>query len=320
MVHNFRVASARSAEDRKLALAALNDDIIRRMNEGGVNKVSEPEFLTKMAKLVRTEIQDVFALKDPTPIFCDSRSARLGDKIEFSRKHSTFRVVKYAPQSQPLIFTPVKSKYSVSTSMFELAYGIELFKILTRQYTVADLTEMAGQAMIRHNLEVVLTAINAAATGNDQHGRPLRTTAGAADVSEAELKLALRRMGPNVTIFGSRYALDPIFGFAGALSENLKDELNQRGLVGRYRGANLVALEDDYNVYAQAFTSIGGVPLEKLIFIASPDKGAVRIERDLAPLNWQKIDEEKAIFRSSERMDHGVFVERPWLFHVIQTV
>lgn len=320
MLHNFRVASNRSAEDRKAALDALNDDIIRRMDEGGINNVGEPAFLMKMGQLVRQEIADVFALQDPTPIFCDSRSARLGDKVEFTRKHNTLRVVKYAPGGQPMVFTPVKSKYTVSTSMFELPWGIELFKILTRQFTVADFTTMAGEAMIRHNLELVLTAINAACSvgATDMRGRALRTAAAGSSVAEAELQAALRRMGPGVTVFGARYALDPIFGFAGALSENLADELNARGAIGTYRGARLVALEDSYNEYAGAWTSIGGVDMEKLLFIASPEKGAVKIERDLSPLNWQKIDEEKAIVRSSERLDHGIFVDKPWRYHVIQ--
>lgn len=322
MLHNFRVASGRSAEDRKAALEALNDDIIRRMTEGGVNSVAETAFAMKMAQLVREEIQDVFALQDPTAIFCNTRSARLGDKVEFTRKHNTLRVVKYAPQSQPLIFTPVKSKYTVSTSMWELPYGIELFKILTRQFTIADFTSMAGQAMIRHNLELVLTAINAAcSTGAvDMRGLPLRTTAAASDVAQSELDAALRRMGPGVTIFGSRYALDPIFTFTGALTVDLANELNARGLVGTYRGAKLVAVEDSYNEYAASWTSIGGVDWQKLLFISAPEKGAVKIERDLSPLNWQKVDEEKAIFRSSERMDHGIFVDKPWRYHVIELV
>ena len=273
-----------------------------------------------MAQLIREGVADVYALREPTPIFCDSRSARLGAKVEFTRKHNTLRVVKYAQGGQPMVFTPVKSKYTVSTSMFELPWGIELFKILTRQFTVADLTQMAGQAMIRHNVELVLTAINAACGvgATDQRGRALRTMASGADVTESEMKAGLRGMGPGDTIFGSRYALDPIFSFTGALSPNLADELNQRGLVGVYRGAKLVALEDDYNEYAGAWTSIGGVDRDKLLFIASPEKGAVLIERDLTPLNWQKLDEEKAIVRSSERLDHGIFVDKPWRYHVIQ--
>jgi hypothetical protein len=320
-MHNFRVAS-RKPEEMKEALGALNSDIIRRMTEGGVEKVAEPTFKAKMAALVREAIADTFALEDMTPIFCSRKSANLGDKVEITRKHNTLRVVKYAPGAQPLMFSPVKSKYTVSTSMFELPFGIELFKILTRQYELADLTAMAGQAMIRHNIELVLTAINTACGvgATDVRGRALRTTAAGADVAKAELDAALRRLGPGVSIFGSRYALDPIFSFGGGLSENLKDELNTRGLIGVYRGAKLVSVEDDYNEYAASWTKIGGVDREKLIFIASPDKGAVKIERDLSQLNWSEVSEEKAIFRSSERLDHGIFVDKPFRYHVIQTV
>ncbi len=319
-MHNFRVAS-RKPDEMKQALEALNSDIIRRMNEGGTAKVAEPEFRAKLATLVREAVSDEFALRDMTPIFATRRDARLGDKVELTRKHNTMRVVKYAPGGQPLIFTPTKSKYTFTTAMFELAWGIELFKILTRQYELSDLTEMAGQALIRHNMELVLTAINAACgvSAEDQRGRPLRTVAAASDVSKAELDAALRRMGPGVSIFGSRFALDPIFDFGAESAGDLtKEELNSRGLIGVYRGAKLISVEDDYNEYAGKWTQIGGVDWERLIFIASPDKGAVLIERDVSALNWTEVSEEKALVRGGERLDHGVFVDKPWRYHVIE--
>jgi hypothetical protein len=322
MLHNFRTAS-RTAEDRAAALTALNTDIINLMNEGGVDRIAgDMEFRGKMAALIRESIADEFALTDPTPIFCNQRSASLGDKVEITKKHHNLRVVRYAPQSQPLIFSPVKSKYTVTTSMYELPWGIELFKIMTRQYEVSDLTTMAAQAMVRFNLQLVLTAINTACGVGavDQRGRALRTVAGAADVTKTELDLALRRMGPGATIFGSRYALSPIFDFAGAQSENLKDELNARGVIGVYKGCKLVAVEDDYNEYAGSWTTIGSDPWEKLLFIASTEKGAVKIDRDLSALNFTKVDEEKAIVRSSERLDTGIFVDKPHRYHVIRTV
>lgn len=317
-MHNFRRAS-RKPDEMKQALAALNDDIIRRMNEGGISKIAEPEFKLKLATLVREAITDEFALQDMTPIFVTSREARLGDKIEFTRKHHGFRVVKYAPGGQPLIFTPTKSKYTVTTGAYDLPFGIELMKILLRQYEIADLTEMAGQALIRHNMELVLTAIDSACSvsATDQRGRALRTEAAGVDVAQDEIDEALRRMGPGVTIFGSRYALDPIFGY-GATSDNLKDELNQRGLLGTYRGARLVSVSDDYNEYAQKWTTINGVDWERLLIIAAPEKGGVKVERDLSALDWSDVSEEKALFRSSSRMDHGVFIDKPWRYHVIE--
>jgi hypothetical protein len=322
MLHNFRTAS-RTAAEQKEALTALNNDFIKLMEQGGVSAIkAQPEFQMKAATLIREVVADQFAMWDPTPIFTERRDARLGDKIEFAKKHNTLRVVRYAPQSQPLMYSPVKSKYTITTSSYELPYGIELIKILTRQFEIADFAQHAAQAMVRHSVDLVLTAINTAcASGqNDIRGRALRTMAAGSDVTQAELNAAIRRMGPGTTIFGQRYALDPIFTFAGAQSLQTQEELHQRGVVGTYRGCNLVAVVDDYNEYITSFTKIGGKDIEKLLFLAGAEKGATLLERDLSPLNWEELDAEKALFRSSLRFDHGVFVDRPYLYHVIELV
>lgn len=325
MLHNFRTAG-RTAQEQKDVLTALNNDFIALMEKGGVSAIkAQPEFQMRAATLIREVIADRFAMTDMTPLFVDRRDARLGDKIEFTRKHNTLRVVRYAPQSQPLMYSPTKSKYTITTSSYELPFGLELIKVLTRQYEIADFVAHAAEAMVRHNVELTLNAINTACGVGavDQRGRALRTVAAGADVTEAELKAAIRRMGPGTTIFGQRWALDPIFSFAGAQSEIKQDELANRGVVGLYRGCNLVAIQDDYNEYQAAFTKIGGTPkdLEKFIFLASPtEKGATLLERDLSPLNWEELDAEKALFRSSIRFDHGIFVDRPSLYHVIELV
>jgi hypothetical protein len=81
----------------------------------------------------------------------------------------------------------------------------------------------------------------------------------------------------------------------------------------------MVAVEDQYDVYRQSFTSIAGIDWEKLIWIsaAGSEKAGVLVERDLSALNWEDLDAEKAIFRSSNRFDHGVFIDKPHLAHVI---
>lgn len=319
MIHNFRVASA-TADKHQARMAAVTEDIVRLMSEGGIERVeAEQGFKFKLSKLIRESIEDEFSLTDPTAIFTNRRTAALGDKVEIERKHNTLRVVKYSPQSQPLIFSPVKSKYTVSTSMYELAYGLELFKVMTRQHSVEEFVKYAAQAITRHSLKVVLTAINAAcgAGATDQRGRALRHTLGTADVSKTELDAAIRRMGPGVTIFGSRWALSPIHEF-GATTDPAKEELRTRGSIGVYRGCRMVALEDDYNEYAEKWTSVGGVDWEKLLFIAAPEKGAVYLERDLNALQWSEIDAKTATFEAGLRMDHGIFVDKPYKYHVIQ--
>jgi hypothetical protein len=321
MIHNFRVASMQE-DDRKNALKALDADIKRLMNEGGADAIdAEPRFRMKMAKLLRDAVQDEVNVTDLTPILTDRRNGgQLGDTHEVEIKHNTLRVVQYAPQSMPLVFSPTKSKYSVKTEMFELAWGIELFKIMTGQHTTAEFAAYAAEAVTRHYQKFTLEALDAAITGNDPRGRPVRTAAAANDIAKAELDLALRRMGTNVTIYGSRYALSPIFEF-GAQSggEALKDEFARRGVIGSYRGARLAAVEPDFHVYTQKWTQINGKDWEKLIFIVDGnEKPAVFFERDLNALQWSELDTKEAVFGAGIRMDHGIFVDKPYRGHIIQ--
>ncbi len=320
MNHNFRVAST-SAEDRKAALAALDSDIVRLMNEGGAEAIeAEPKFRMKMAKLLRESVQDVVNIVDLTPVLTNSRTATLGDQIEVEVKHNTLKVVQYAPQSHPLVFSPTKSKYSVTTEMFELAWGIELFKVMTRQHTTEEFVGYAAEAIARHRQKFTLEAIDTAVTGNDPRGRPMRTNSGSADIVQADLDAALRRMGTNVTIYGSRYALSPIFGFGATQGgDALKDEFIRRGIIGSYRGANMAVVEPDFHVFTQKWTEINGRDWEKLIFIVDKsDKPAVHFERDMNALQWSELDTKESVFAAGIRMSHGIFVDKPYRCHIIQ--
>ena len=320
---NFRKASC-DADVRKQKLADMNEDLLNILDQpGGVGRfAADGEFQVKLGTLLRETIQDGFAMTDPTPIFVERRSARLGDTIEFTKLVNTFRVVKYAPMSHPLIFTPKKTKYTISTTMYEHAVGIDLQKILTRQHTVEEFADMSAEALTRHNAVLSMTAIDTAcATGTtDVNGRNLRTT-NAGDVAQASIDAQLRRLGvyqSGLTIFASRYALDPIFDLGAAAAESVAEELQARGVIGTYRGANLVAVQDDYNEFVGSWTTVNGTDWENLLFVAGAQKGAVLLERDLSPLDWQETDPEKAYFRSGIRFDHGILVYAPWKYGVIE--
>lgn len=325
MSHNFRVAK-HSRDEMKEQMDTLNADMLKVLEQdGGVSALdADGQFKVRSGQLIRQVVTDTFSLTDPTPIFTERRDARLGDKVEFEQLVNTFRVVKYAPQSHPLTFTPRKSKYTVSTSSYELAFGIELMKVMTRQHTIGEMAQMAAQALTRHYVNLTLTAIDAAcaAGNNDMRGRALRSNiVGGGDVTKTALDTQLRRMATynsGLTIFASKYALQPIFDF-GATTEISKEEFRTRGQIGVYRGAKLVAIEDDFNEYYGEWTSINGEPLEDLTFIAGSVPGATLLERDLSPLNWEKVDVEKAIFRTGIRFDHGIYVHKPWRYGVIET-
>lgn len=327
MKYNFRVANATKSEN-ETRLDKIQNDLMGLLEEDGVSSLkAEPKFQARMAKLLREVVIDEFSMTDPTPIFTERRSGTLGDTVEFERLIPTLRVVKYSPQSHPLVFTPRKTKYTITTAMHELAFYLPLFQIMTRQHSVGEYATMAAEALTRHYVDLTLTAIDkACASGTtDIKGRALRTvqTSGQVDIQKASLDAAIRRMGAfssgQLTIFGSRWALDPIFDIAASAGgDDLKSELVMRGEIGRYRGAKMVALKDDYNEYLGGFTKVNGVDWERLVFIAMPEPGAILLERDLSALNWDDLDAEKALFRTGVRMDHGIMVHKPQNYHVIQ--
>lgn len=329
MLYNFVQASV-SRDELKRKLDAVHQDAMKRLDAGGMDRFeADVTWRKAAASLVRESVIDQFRMQDPTPIFVEARQGTQGDTYEFERLINTLRVVEYSPQSRPQIFTPRKRVHTISTSSFEAAWGIPMQKLIYRQHTINEFASMAAEAIQRHSVEGVLSAANTAcyAGANDIYGRPLRTVSASADVQKTELDTAIRRMSAynsGLVIFGSRYALDAIFSFGGGLSENLKDELNSRGMIGAYRGCRIVQLEDAYNEFYGGFTTIKGatagetVLMEKLVFIASAQQAGVKLEKDLSPLNWEKFESREGVWETGVRMEHGYLMHSPWRLHVIE--
>jgi hypothetical protein len=327
MIYNFAKASA-NREQITQKLADVQRDAMKLLTGpgGGMTKFNAAtSWRGEAANLIREVVVDTFKLTDPTPIFTERRDGKFGDTYEFTKLINTLRVVEYSPQSLPTAFTPRKGVWTIKSASYELPFTIPLQKIMNGQHDLGEFAVMAAEALRRHYVTLVLTAIDTAAASGavDLKGRPLRTMAAGADVVKAEIDAALRRMNAfnqGVTIFGTRWALDPIYTMIGALSVNLADQLNARGVIGTYRGANIVELSDDFNEYYTAFTSVNGIDLDKLIFIASGLSGAILLERDMSGLDYEVFDPRAAQWSSGIRFDHGVLVHTPFRYHIIQLV
>jgi hypothetical protein len=325
MKYNFTKASLSKEENAK-KIADINTDMLNYLNSGGVTALDvAAKWRGDAAALVREVMIDEFRMMDPTEIFTERRTGTMGDSYEYEKLINTLRSVEYSPGSQPQIFTPRKTKYGIRTSQFELAWGVDLQKVMNRQLSLGDFATMAAQALLRHYQNLVLTAVNAAcATGVvDQRGRAVRTAAAGSNVAKPELDAALRRIiagnGGNATIFGMRFALDPVFDMGATASGDLtKDELNNRGIIGKYRGADIVEMTDEYNEFYQAWGTASGLDLEKLLFISSGVKGAILLERDVSALAWENLDTQKATWSQGQRIDQGILVHTPARYHVVQ--
>jgi hypothetical protein len=322
---NFRKASLTRVENDEI-LADLNADLRDVMERGnGVNALNARQDLIRYAgQLLRQAVDNEVSYTDPIPLMFQTRTAGLGDVIEFDSLINTLRVVEYSPHSHPLTYTPVKNKYTISTKMYEMAFGIPMLEIMSGRKNVGDYAKFAAQALQRHRLELGLTAIYTAVSSGatDPAGRALYDTVTDDEVDEDTLKAGIRRLGSvsggTVRVFGTKWALDPIMDFIGENSENLAEELNARGVLGTYRGATLVAINHSHDQYTNSFVQVAGIPLDNLLFLVADMPGGIYMERDISALDYEQLDPRTGTFQTGTRLDHGVLITEGWKYHVIE--
>jgi len=310
MIPGMRVAS-RTTDEIKAAKQALTDSFKEYKSVGEI--AANPEFVYTVAELVRQIAVDEFALTDPTPLFVNRASADLGDTIEIEEVVNTMKAVRRHPASHPQAFTPTKKKFPISTKQYDLPFAIDLEKVLRGQLDAGVFATHAAQALSRLMVETVLDAISAACVGTDHYGRALNFNI-ATTVDATSVDNALRSLGDvnsDVFIAGRYYTLFPILGFNG-YSDMALEEIRQTGLVGRYKGARVVILRDDFNFYYNSAT----IDANK-IWLGGAARGAWLHERNVSALNYQSLDPEKAWIKSGFRTDFGVTVLQPWKFRTI---
>lgn len=310
MIPGMRIAK-RTKEELVEAKKALNESFRRFKTVGQI--AADPEFCYTVSELVRQIAVDEFSMSDPSPLFCNRANAALGETIEIEEVINTMKAVRRHPGGHPLAFTPTKRKFGISTKQYDLPFAMDLEKIIRRQVEPSVFAEHAAQALSRVVVATVLGAVDAAATGNDHYARALASTK-SGDIDATTLDAALRNLGDvnnDVFIAGRYYALFPLLGFTG-YSNNIIDEIHAQGMIGSYKGAKVVVLDDDFNFYYNAAT----IPANKL-YIGGGSKGAWLHERDVSALNYQSLDPERAWLKNGFRVDFGVNVLQPWKYRVI---
>lgn len=302
----------RTVDEIKEAKEALREAFADYKKVGQI--AADPQFQFEVAELVRQLAVEQFNLTDPTPLFVNRQTAALGDTIELEDTVNTMRAVRRSPASHPVAFTPVKRKFPITTSQYDLPFAMDLEKILRNQLDPAVFVDHAAEALSRLFVETTLSAIDAAATGNDHYGRALRQTV-ATTLDQTTLDAALRALGDvngDVFIAGRYFTLFPMLDFTG-FSDVALDEIRRTGIIGQYKGARVVVLRDDFNWYYNSATIA-----DDKIYLGGAMKGAWLYERDVSALDYQSLDPEKAWLKSGFRTDFSVTVVQPWKYRVVE--
>lgn len=311
----LRTAS-RTPDQISEAIGALNEKLNSYKDIGSL--AADTEFVYKAGMLVRQLAEDQFRLTDPTDLLLERKTGpALGDHVELEEWVNTSRVVQRSLGGKPKVFIPHKAKYGFALKDWRIDFGFMLERVATGQLDAGVWVRQMAESISRFYVSNALDAIdNACAPGvQDVYGRAVRTDSDPDDLGIA-IDEALRRLGDvnsNVVIVGRYYALYPLFA-EDILTDSVAEEFRQRGAIGKFRGATLVVLRDDYN----RFYGQPAVRADR-IYIAGAEKGGFVAETDLSAWNYTTVDQEELHFRVGTKGRTGFHVFKPWLYHVIDT-
>jgi len=278
---------------------------------------ADPQFVWQAAELVRQLATNEFSLMDPTDMFFNRVTGpALGDWVEIEEYVNTSKVVQRSLGGKPRVYTPHKNKYTYTMEDWRLDFGFELEKIATGQMDVRLWVTQMAESLSRFYVEGALDTIDAAVLvgTTDAYGRSCRTQKATA-VDDTTIDTALKRLGDineNLVIAGRYYALYPLFKLTG-YSDVALEEFRNRGAIGRFRGASIVVLRDNYN----AFFGTPSIPVDR-IYLAGSEKGGILAETDMSSMNYETIDTEEQHFRVGVKGRTSFNIFKPWRYHVIE--
>lgn len=315
----FRTAS-RTADEMKTAKEALNDEfsIVRGAN-GSLNRKAVKELEDskwELAELIIQLIDDEVAATDPTPFLAEVVSGDIRNEYIWQEVTSDLRVVTRAygtkPTSQRLQFT----EFPITTTHREVVVEIPLEEVASGRVTPQLVSEVMADTIIRFRISNLLDSLDAGvASGADRSG-VAGYTLRYSGLTAANLDKAIDGImdeSEDPTIFGRHIALAPaIRGFSG-YADLTQKEFDERGVIGRYHGANIVSLRDKYSRRAGSH-----VIRSDRAYLASGTKGAIFMEKDVSFLDFVEIIPRTSTFTVGTRIEDGLLVWDPFQYRIIE--
>lgn len=315
----FKTAS-RQHNDLTAAYAELDDifNIVRQKsgkpNHNAVKHLDENRYA--IAELILSLVNDTYTLTDPTPFFVTPLDGDIRNDYIWRELDSNLRVVKRSYGTKPISQRLTFKEYSISTSMKELAVEIPLEEIAAGSTTASQVTQAFAGALLRYRVGTVLDGIDAGVTsGNDRTG-VAGYTLRYSGLTQANLDKAIDGLldeNETPAIFGRHVAMAPtIRGFTG-WSDDVTNELNVRGVIGQYHGANIVTLRDGFSKVDNSH-----VIRTDRVYLASGQKGAYWMSKDVNFLNWSMIDPRTSTFGVGTRIEDGMLVYDMYRYRIIE--
>lgn len=286
----------------------------RKANTSAIKKIDENRF--ELAELVTSIIEDTVTITDPTPLLVDLIDGDIKNDYLWRELDSSLRVVNRAYGTKPLSQRLLFKEFSMQTSMKEVAVEISLEEIAAGSTTASQVTDAIASAINRYRIAAVLDGIDAGVTAVADRTGVAGYLLRYAGFTQSNLDMAIDGLldeDATPSVMGRHVAMNPaIRGFTG-WSDEVTNELNLRGVIGQYHGANVVTLRDGFSKPDNAH-----VIRKDRVYLASGTKGAFWMNKDVSFLNWAVVEPRSSTFGTGVRIEDGILVWDPYRYRIIE--
>lgn len=286
----------------------------RKANTSAIKKIDENRF--ELAELVTSIIEDTVTITDPTPLLVDLIDGDIKNDYLWRELDSSLRVVNRAYGTKPLSQRLLFKEFSMQTSMKEVAVEISLEEIAAGSTTASQVTDAIASAINRYRIAAVLDGIDAGVTAVADRTGVAGYLLRYAGFTQSNLDMAIDGLldeDATPSVMGRHVAMNPaIRGFTG-WSDDVTNELNLRGVIGQYHGANVVTLRDGFSKPDNAH-----VIRKDRVYLASGTKGAFWMNKDVSFLNWAVVEPRSSTFGTGVRIEDGILVWDPYRYRIIE--
>lgn len=261
---------------------------------------------TELAEIVKIALEDAYNKFDIIPMLFETRHFNLGDKPMFKTHKKGIKAYWTAPNA----YVPKSQNYETEIFMTFEALGVRPDCLLSDLKTgrvdsfaalIANGREAIEIAIYQKIYELLAQVYNATGSGKDNQSSV--TNKLTKDALDAAINKVRKKVGGAPTIIADYDLCTQIESFDG-FTEIALEEIRNHGLLGKYRGCNIVYLPEILDPVTQ--NSI--VPTDKL-FVVGRKIGCYGDYADMDFMQEQDINDKSWNCRIDKEM--GACVTRP---------
>lgn len=287
------------AEKLNSGKISANDKNVAKAEEAIARMFKTESGREELAEIIKLSLEDAYNKFDISPKLFDTKHFKYGDNPLFKTHKKGIKAYWTAPNS----YVPMSRNYETEFTMTFEGLGVSPEASISEMQTgrlaslaslITDGKDAIETELYRKVYEILAQTYNTTAKGKDNY---TATNTLSKPTLDAAINKMRKKCGGAPTIIGDFDMCTKIEGLAGfSTCESLYNEIRDKGLLGRYRGCDVLYLPEIIDPVTQ--TSI--VPTNKLFivgkkigFAATYGDTYVGQETSLADKSWRsRIDKE----------------------------